>query len=64
MSTTRQAAAPQAAALALAALITGSLLSAMGLVADRYHADELVAQGCAAPAVQQVVTFARRGARS
>jgi hypothetical protein len=63
MSTTRTAAAPHAAALALAALMTGGLLSAMGLLANRYHADEMVAQGCLAPASQQVVVTAARGLR-
>jgi len=36
------------AAFAMAATMTLGLLSAIGLIADRYHAGEVVAQGAAA----------------
>jgi hypothetical protein len=44
---------PSAPALAMAVTMTLALLSSMGLLADRYHADERLAQD-AAPAAQKI----------
>jgi len=58
MNATRTAPVRQSvAALAMAATMTLGLLSAIGQIADRYHADEAVAQG-ATPAAQQLVSAA------
>jgi hypothetical protein len=59
MNATRTAPVRQSlAALAMAATMTLGLLSAVGLIADSYHADEAVAQGAATPGAQQLVAAA------